>query len=319
MPVAPILHNNHSHAPRWVHKGGYAIGLDQYYTRSEVAKQCYQSFCKVAEQKGVDLGAYTFLEPSAGTGTFLRWLPDPKIGLDLYPKHPGVQQADFFQWKPNTSIQYVAIGNPPFGHRAWLALAFLKRLANFCELVGFILPMYFQSDGKGTPKNRVPNMTLLHSQELPYDIFESPEGKSISINTVWQIWGKKDLNHQINKATCDEYLNIYTVCTVPKRRCGLQRMNQYDCFIQSTFYKPPKIVTSFEEVQYGSGYGMIIKKEKEAVIQALKNADWQRYSLRATNHCRHIGMQHIRQCLCEAGFADKRPIAVRLKTITKLV
>lgn len=299
---------NSQYAPAWVRRGNYAIGLDQYYTKPAIAQHCYDSFLQIAQKRDIKIAKYTFLEPSAGTGAFLHLLPKGSIGLDLSPKHPSVRQANFLGWQPEDTTQYLAIGNPPFGHRAWLALAFLQRAADFCDLVGFILPMYFASDGKGSAKHRVRKLRLLHSEELPYDIFENAEGKTLSINTVWQIWGKCTEEEQTEIPNCAAYVDIYTVSTAPKRRCGLQRMAHYDFFLQSTFYKPPQVVKSFEEVKYGSGYGIIIKKEKEAIVTALEAANWQKYSIRATNNCRHIGMQHIRKCLWDAGFRDKEPI-----------
>jgi len=44
------------------------------------------------------------------------------------------------------------IGNPPFGYRACLALAFVNHAARFADYIVMILPMGFQSNGKGNPK-----------------------------------------------------------------------------------------------------------------------------------------------------------------------
>lgn len=40
-------------------------------------------------------------------------------------------------------------------------------------------------------------------------------------------------------------------------------MKEYDFFVSSTFYKNMKIIFSFDKVNYGSGYGIIIKKNKK--------------------------------------------------------
>jgi len=56
------------------------------------------------------------------------------------------------------------VGNPPFGYRAWLALAFMRHASLFCDYIGMILPMAFQSDGKGSPKNRIDAMRLAYSE-----------------------------------------------------------------------------------------------------------------------------------------------------------
>jgi len=49
--------------------------LDQFYTKPQVAKDCYKKFLKVAEDLGVDLSGYIFIEPSAGCGCFSQLLP----------------------------------------------------------------------------------------------------------------------------------------------------------------------------------------------------------------------------------------------------
>ena len=99
---------------------------------------------------------------------------------------------------------------------------------------------------------------------------------------------------------------FYTVCSSPDRLCGLDKIGKYDCYISSTFYKDDiGIVNTFEDVKYGSGYGLIIKKDKRKIKQALKNANWSLHSSKATNHCNHIRMYSIRKCLGESGFGIK--------------
>ena len=84
-------------------------------------------------------------------------------------------------WTPNNTDDRpcIAIGNPPFGYRGWLALV-LNRAAEFCDYVGFILPMSFQSDGKGSPKNRVRGMTLVHSENflVIYSLYQPEKNTS---------------------------------------------------------------------------------------------------------------------------------------------
>jgi len=55
---------------------------------------------------------------------------------------------------------------------------------------------------------------------------------------------------------------------------------------------------------YGSGYGLIIKKEKTEILSLLQKIDWTRYCTEATNHCKHIRMHHIKTALGEHGFGQ---------------
>ena len=82
-------------------------------------------------------------------------------------------------------------------------------------------------------------------------------------------------------------------------------MHEADFFIQGTFYKPPHVVKDFSDVKYGSGYGIVIKREKNKISSLLKDVDWQKHSSRATNHCYHIRMRHIRDAIIKGGFRDE--------------
>jgi len=291
------------------HLPWYAINdkspQDQFYTKREVARHCLRVFRKTAKQKGYDLRHHTFIEPSAGEGCFAGLLPlKRRVALDIDPQGAGICQADFLKWTPPKG-KYAVIGNPPFGHRGAVALAFINRAALFADIVGFILPMTFASNGKGGAMTRVKELCLLHSEELPPDSFYSTAGEC-GINTVFQVWGSRNLQAAPPPPTCDKFVQILTVCTNPSRRCGTHRMHEYDYFLQCTFYenRPPKVVRDFADVKYGSGYGVIIKKRKREIERALRNADWLAHSSKATNHCRHIRMQHIRDALAGEGYCD---------------
>ena len=63
------------------------------------------------------------------------------------------------------------VGNPPFGVRGAIALAFINRSLLFAEYVAFILPMSFHSNGKGSNMKRVQNGHLIHSEILENESF----------------------------------------------------------------------------------------------------------------------------------------------------
>lgn len=290
----------------------YAINdrdaTDSVYTKREIADRCWKMFRNTAKQHGYDLRKHVFVEPSAGEGCFMDLLPETRrIALDIRPGNKGITRGDFLEWSPPKPGHYAVIGNPPFGVRGAIALEFVNRSARFADIVGFILPMTFASNGKGGAMTRVRGLSLLHSEEMPPNAFYHPSSKEDrDINTVFQVWGARKTSAAVAMPTCDDYVRIYTVCTNPSRRCGLTRMGQYDFFLQGTFYdnRPPTVVTDFADVKYGSGYGIIIRKQKKAVTAALKSADWSKHSSRATNHCRHIRIAQIRAALIEAGFKD---------------
>jgi len=59
--------------------------LDQYYTRHHVAQKLYGIL-----HEYVDLSRYQLVEPSAGTGSFFRLMPQGSLAFDVDPKYPGI-------------------------------------------------------------------------------------------------------------------------------------------------------------------------------------------------------------------------------------
>lgn len=284
------------------------VGLDQFFTHTSMAKECFDQFIAYLVSQGEDVSKYKFIEPSAGAGAFYDLLPPAhRIGIDVESFRPDYIRRDFLSWEPdNTKQHYVCVGNPPFGYRAWLALAFLNHAAQFSDYVAFILPMAFQSDGKGNPKDRVKGLRLVHSSILNPEGFIDDSGKVIKINALWQIWKRDDQIVKIVPKTCNRYIDLFTVDINKNRLCGQARRGEADFFLQRTFFgDPPKPCTDFSDVNYGCGYGIVIKKNKRKITRALKSIDWIKYSNLAAHNCRHISMYHIKRAITDAGFTDE--------------
>jgi hypothetical protein len=296
------------------------VGLEQFFTKPEIAKKCHETLMSFLEKEKIEVSKYKFIEPSAGNGEFYNLLQGHnRLGFDIMPLCKGVIQQDFLSWYPkkwNTgelfasmsenNPKYICIGNPPFGYRAWLALAFMQHASLFSDYIGMILPMAFQSDGKGSPKNRVDNMRLVYSEILPKNSFYTPQGNKCSINALFQIWKKGKMLHR-EKKTCHSWIDIFTVDMRKERLCGMGKMQEADFFLQRTYYDtPPRLVTSFSEVKYVCGYGIILKKEKVSIKKILDTVDWDQYSNLAAHNCHHISMYHIEKALTDRGYVDGR-------------
>ena len=290
--------------PAWVDIE--TVGLDQFFTRTHIAEQCHESLLWWMARDGARPEDYAFIEPGAGAGAFYDLLPPTRrIGIDILPLRADILRADFLAWRPSANGQrHVMIGNPPFGYRAWLALAFMNHAARFADYVGMILPMAFQSDGKGSPKHRVEGLRLMHSEILPPDSFTDARGRMVKINALWQVW-QRGVNNNPRRGGCDSWLDLFTVDMRRERLCGQARLHEADYFLQRTFYdRPPSLVTRFEDVRYVCGYGLVIKQDKGRIVELLKRTDWRAYSNPAAHNCRHISMYHIRRVLTDAGFVD---------------
>lgn len=290
--------------PSWVKPS--TVDLDRFFTRPAVAYNCYTSLLEIMGADHADAARYKFVEPAAGEGVFYDLLPkDRRIGIEIVPGRIEFEQSDFLSWQPPINgHRYAVVGNPPFGYRAWLALAFVNRAAAFADYIGFILPMAFQSDGKGSPKFRVSGAELVESLSLPKDAFVSATGQPAGVNALWQVW-RRGVNNRRPCKTCNDWVGLFTVDMRKERLCGQERLGEADWFLQRTFFnEPPVLVRNFSDVRYVCGYGIVIRKDKDAVTECLQRVDWREYSNLAAHNCRHISMYHIRQALTDAGFVD---------------
>ncbi len=96
------------------------------------------------------------------------------------------------------------------------------------------------------------------------------------------------------------FWNYLQLTREKKGYVGKKKMKDCKIFLQRTFYTdPPTLVDDFAKVKYCCGYGFNIKKDKRKIKQLLKQADWVKYSNLATHNCRHISMDHIKQCLLD--------------------
>jgi len=180
----------------------------------------------------------------------------------------------------------------------------MNHASRYADYIGFILPMAFQSEGKGSPKHRVRGMRLEAAKKLDYDSFYMPDNKICKINALWQIW-KKGENEIAQQIDCGEYVDLFTVDERKERLCGQEKKKNADFFLQRTYYnEKPTLVKDFSEVKYVCGYGIIIKKEKEKVVNALQSVDWDNYSNLATHNCRHISMYHIKMALMDKAVVN---------------
>ena len=167
--------------------------LDKFYTNQEVALFCINRLNDCLKENNYNKEFY-YIEPSAGAGHFYNLLPSNKIGIDIEPDHKDVMKMDFFKFSPNFDLHYVAIGNPPFGKNAALALRFLNHAAVFCDVVGFILPRTFQ---KPLWQNKIHRKLHCIDETILPDYSFNFLGQPYNVPSVFQIWHKKNLARAI--------------------------------------------------------------------------------------------------------------------------
>lgn len=162
--------------------------LDQFYTNRDVAALCVQFTLDTLRDHGADPDTALYIEPSAGGGAFLDALPpDRTEAMDIAPMASGVETRDFLKWDgpEHRAGLTVAIGNPPFGKNASLALAFVNHCAGMADWVAMILPRTFE---KESLSRRVhPNLHLVASMPLDANSY-TREGAPCAVPTVFMIF-----------------------------------------------------------------------------------------------------------------------------------
>lgn len=256
---------------------------DQFYTPITIAKQCIDTAINFIDDL-VDTTDYTFIEPSAGQGSFYDLLPEPKIGFDIESANPNIILQDFLEWQPPIENKYILIGNPPFGLRGQKALQFMLHGFKFCDFVAFILPPLFNSDGRGTPKKRV-GQHLLYSQEIGNKYFY-PDNKPINVNTIFQIWSKQDFGIDLNEDWTPVGYKVYSLSNggTPATTRNADKIDKCDYYLPSTVFGTDrmKLYNSFEELPQQRGYGVIL--EDKALSNLIENLDWSKTAFYSTNN-----------------------------------
>jgi hypothetical protein len=286
------------------------IEKDQFFTPKDTSKYCLSKLKTILESHGVDIKNYSYIEPSCGDGSFFNLLPpDRKIGIDIEPRCQGVIKNNFLNWYPDENNSYITVGNPPFGLRGNLALRFINHASNFSDFVAFILPPLFDSDGKGTCKSRVKNMNLIHTEKINTD-FYYPDGKSISINVVFQIWSKNIKIEEPEKIDCSEYIKIYSLSDggTPSTTRNKKMHDKCDYYFASTSFEKEKMkyYSSFEQLPHRRGYGLVILKDKDRVKNIIENINWPEESFLATNSSYNTRTSIISEALIKNGIIENK-------------
>lgn len=311
---------------------------NEFFTKKEIAKYCFESFINFLDLHKIDMDKYTFIEPSCGDCSFYDLMPKfSRIGIDLEYKNDEILQTNFLSFFPNNEnvysknlkankiiestkldSKYIILGNPPFGLRGNLALRFINHSAKFADFVAFILPPLFDSDGKGSPKKRVEGFELVHSEKLPLNSFIYPNGKEVEVATLFQIWVNKRLldskaiNIEIKpKRTCKEYIKIYSLSDggTPSSTRNKAMLHKCDLYLPSTCFHSQanpqmKIYYDFESLPHRRGYGIVILRDKIRVKNTLEHIDWEKVSFLGTNSSLNLRTSLIEEALIEKNFYD---------------
>jgi len=283
---------------------------DQFFTSDESVKFCLKRLKEKLKEFDIDSKNYIYIEPSAGSGSFYKYLPyDRRIGLDIEPRHEEIIKKNYLEWSPDdSSKKYIVVGNPPFGLRGNLALRFINHSSKFSDFVAFILPPLFDSSGKGTCKGRVKNMNLIHSEKIDNNFFY-PDGSTVNVNVIFQIWSK-NIKIDSNTESCDEYIKVYSLSdgSTPSTTRNKKMLNSCDLYLPSTCFGSHNMryYDNFEDLPHRRGYGIKIKKDISVILDLLKSTNWVDESFKSTNSALNLRTSIIEEVLIKNGFINKK-------------
>jgi len=258
---------------------------NQFFTFTQTAEQCVQNLYQILEENNINIDDYIFIEPSAGAGVFLQFLPEDTLAFDIENfNNPKIIIQDFLDWQPNFEKKYIVIGNPPFGLRGQQALKFINKALTFADFCAFILPPLFNSDGRGSPKKRIEG-NLLFSTNCASD-YNYPDGSFVKVETIFQIWTRlPNLGENTKEIIAPKGFKIFSLSDggTPGTTRNKDKIDKCDYYLPSTCFGQEKIhlYKSFRELPQQRGYGIIVENnEIKTIIEKIK---WDKVAFYSTN------------------------------------
>lgn len=230
--------------------------LDQFYTKPNIAKDCYEKVIAFLNKRNIVLT--TWLEPSAGCGAFYSLLSGNKLGIDLDPKLDDIICHDFLTYHLEKD-NYLTIGNPPFGKNSSLAVKFFNKCAEHSLLIAFIVPKTFKKHSIQNKLNK--SFHLEYEYDLPDYSFEFND-KDYNVPSVLQIWLKSDTLR--NKATL---LKTHTDFVFTNK-------SNADFAIQRVGMAAGKVKENFIDYAEASHYFIKAHYDKNLVLSLFKKIDY---------------------------------------------
>ena len=168
---------------------GRKDAYDRFYTKGDEANRLVRYM--LDRHQEYRTGDFLFIEPSAGTGSFVKALHDNGIqnvlAYDLMPATDSVSgtkitKCDFMSVSPSDCTyretmydksHIVFVGNPPFGIQGNLSIAFVNHCLELGNVVWFILPPTFQ---KESYLRKVPHGIITDVIKVSDDDYTLPDG-----------------------------------------------------------------------------------------------------------------------------------------------
>jgi len=257
--------------------------LDKFYTHPDIAKMFVDKINEVT-----DLSLYDMvIEPSAGSGNILQYLPEDTVAFDLAPEAEGIIQQDYLEYEspyhPLTNpINVAVVGNPPFGtgYMNPLAKAFFNHSSSFANMIAFIVPAKYQSSWK-VHKQLDNRFGLYFSEILPKNSFVK-DGKPYDVNCCMQIWSNKSLGKDLRirsaPPTQHEDFDIFLTCdNVDRRLIVREQLKNKEYWEFGLKYWGKIGLCEIDDIPVNTTTHYLFASKKPYVRDILESIDWSKY------------------------------------------
>ena len=158
---------------------------DAYFTPSKSAQFCVDI---LREHKWVTNNSRT-LEPCCGAGSLAVWLPGTVEVRDLIDYgYPNTIISNYLE--SQQSHFDLVFTNPPFGRAGSIASKIFNRAALDSDRIAMILPTSFRKISIVDRLNQWFHPVV--DELLPCQLFELPDGSTRKVNTVFQMWERRN-------------------------------------------------------------------------------------------------------------------------------
>lgn len=257
--------------------------LDKFYTHPDIAKMFVEKINEICPLVDFDM----VVEPSAGSGNILKYLPKDALGFDLVPEGDNIIQQDFFEYVSPydpifNRIVIAVVGNPPFGtgYMNPLAKGFFNHSAEFASVISFIVPAKYHSSWK-VHKQLDERFGLYFSEILPKNSFVK-DGKPYDVNCCMQIWSKKSLGKDMRiysvPPTTHEDFDFFLTCdNVARRYTVREQLKNKEYWKFGLKYWGKIELCEIDDIPINTTTHYLFAPKKSYVRKVLENIDWNMY------------------------------------------
>lgn len=220
-----------------------------------------------------------YLEPSAGNGVFLDYLPPNTLAYDIEPedKSNRIVTQDFLTLNLEYKKGRCIVGNPPYGKGNYTSVKFYKKSLELGDYIAFILPISQLNNNM-----YMYEFDMIYSEDLGKRLYSDRK-----VHCCFNIY-KRNLNNKLNKKPNYDLKDVTLKGVATGKSRNDKVPEQYDFSICGFGASIGKICDY--EGQYCQQIYFTIhnKQYKEKIKELILHVNWRTlYSMTATPKLKH--------------------------------